>query len=236
MSLVLVLRTSTTSTVLLGRRAGIIARLRIASRLLITAAWLLFWSALLELRLTTRSLMLLELWPVLGPVSPRSLFLGCCSNCGCRTGLLMILKLRPALSTVVVECLRLPMIVLVSVEPHRAFSGSCLRMSAVVARVEVAIGARSFHVVHLHRSLAHVPLAHRIALFRTRIVADSVTSTVERNAPLVHDRVTFNHSAVDVNIADMHIVHTHHCRVVFGNHARASVHPQSPRPCNRIHS
>ena len=67
------------------------------------------------------------------------------------TGLLMLLKFRPASAPrLLLNCLRLPMIALVSVEPHRAFSGSSLRMSAVVPRVEVAIGARRFDVVHLH--------------------------------------------------------------------------------------
>ena len=150
MSLVLVLRTSTAATVLLARRTGIIAWLRIAPWLLICAAWLLFGSTLLELRLTTRILMLLELWPVLGPVFSAIVVPRVLLELRLSTRLLMILKFGTALSTVVVECLRLPMIALVSVEPHRAFSGSSLRMSAVVARVEVAIGARGFHVVHLH--------------------------------------------------------------------------------------
>lgn len=149
MTLILVLRTSA-AAVLLWRRARVIARLRIAARLLVISTHFLLGPLLLELRLTTLLLVLLEFGPALLVVTAAIVVSRLLLKLWLATGLLMLLEFRPALLPVVVERLRLAIIPVVSVEAHRAFFGSSLRMSTVVPCVEAAVVAGSFHMVHLH--------------------------------------------------------------------------------------
>jgi hypothetical protein len=150
---------------LLLRRAPLISWLRIPVRLLIIAARLLFkttllWPALL--RLTRLLLVTTLLRPALLVSRLRPILVAECTvivvalivvpliQLPVTNRFLMLLELRPALrSAVVIEPLG-PIVALVSMETQGPVGSDHLRTSAVVARVEVAVVPRSFHVVHLH--------------------------------------------------------------------------------------
>jgi len=219
-SLVIVLRMPA-STVLLWCRTPFRPRLSIAARLLIVAARLLFKTTLLRTTLLRLRRTLLKttllLWPALA-VQPTAITAALAIaalvelQVSCR--FLMLLELRPALlSTIVVELLR-TIVALVPVETHGPLGRDHLRTSAIVPRVEVAVIARSFHVMHLHRGLAYVSLVHRFAFFWTWIMKNTIASAVERDTALVHDSIALYDGAVDVHIADVNIVHANDSGVV----------------------
>jgi len=205
---VLVLRTTASPTMLLWRWTRFVPRLRIPTRLLIVSTRLLLKPTLLLHRPLLESTLLLRL--------PRLLFESTLLWLHLRLTdrFPPLLKFRPALrSAIVVERLW-PVVAFVPVEPHGALGSKRLRTSTIIARIEVTIVPRRFHVVHLHRGCVHMSIAHRLALFRPHIMANSVTPAVEGNTPLIHDRIPLYDSAINVHIANVHIVHADDGRVV----------------------
>lgn len=238
MRLLLVLRMPLTSTMFLRSRPRLVVRLfvitvrllsvsmrllKVAVRLFVVAVWLLriparrLVVAVLPLILLLMQLLLLPLLLLL----MHQLLLMLLLLVQFLLLMLLLLILRPAFGAmVVVERVRLlrPHVALramIVVVAHRALCGHGVRMSAVVLRIEAAIGTCRLEMLLLERGCADVPFVHCMQLVGRRIVPDSAGAAAVCHVAFVHDCVVLHHGAIDICVVDVDIVYAHNCGVVF---------------------